>query len=313
MQKKSVVRVGCLRIIDHFIALVTRNRLNGKTGDISMKSMDLSFFRSFEQIRDSFLQDEIDSAFIPLALAMDLFRAGLKIKVLMFVNRGGGMLLKGRETGIKTIKDFKGRVILTPYTISVQNMLLHRLFQSAGLRLGWLRDKGADVFLEFFPSDIIEEVVNHGLRGGAGGFIAVEPFGIRAARQGKAVSVCRFDSLWQNYPGDVFAVRESVVKAGPGKMGYLVNGFIESADMIYSGNSDEIMAWAREFSGLDREIVTELLAQTGHMFKPAMLFPDISPVETVQDYMVDTAGFMEGKIDADQLIDTGFVQNLRRQ
>ena len=282
IQNKSVIRLGCLQNTDYSLAGVTKESLEEETRS-SFFEMLLPDMHSFEQISDALKEGKIEGAFIPLPCAMDLYGSGLEIKLLFFANRGGGSITKNKDAGIKRIQDFKGKTILTPAFLSVQNMLLHKMLLSSGLRLGYSRDIENDVFLQVVPSNIIPEVVENDSDNDIGGFVVQEPFGTDAIKSKNYVELCKFNSLWADHPDNVFVLRESVVKDNPTETKDIVKAMIESGQKI---DQKEIFSLSR-------------------------FIPDSSVVEVVQDYMVEHTDFMSEKIDIENFIDTSFIDNIK--
>ncbi len=308
MPDQSVIRLGCLRIADHFIAAVTNGRL--KNADIGFSSfeMQLACMNSFEHIKDSLIDGQIDGAFIPLPFAMDIFRAGLEIKLLMFANRAGGIFVKNTAADINRIKDLKNKTILVPCLMTVQNMLLHKMLLSAGLQLGTLRDKKANVFLEVIPENIIAEIVENDSDNDIGGFVASEPFATIALKAANCKKMCKFDSLWADHPDSVFVLKNSFIEKTPEHVGELVKAFITSAEVINSSSSNSVLSYAETFFKQNIEIVKSLLPGIKGMFVTAKLFPAISDVETVQDYIAAQDFLIFKKIDIQKFIDASFLQ-----
>ncbi len=307
MPDKSVIRVGCLRIAEHFIAGVTQARSDKKDIGFSSFEMHLDILNTSDQLADSLLKGDIDGAFLPLPFALDLFSAGSEIKFLLFTNRGGGIFAKNNAAKIKHIADFKNKVILTPCLLSVQNMFLHKIFFSAGLKLGQAKDKNADVLIEVVPSNIVAEIIENDSDNEIGGFIAPEPFGILAINKGNCKEVCKFDSLWEDYPNNVFVLKESVINKTPEHVIELVNAFIEAGRIIDQDNDDHLISYGEKFFEQESEIVKSLFLKTKGMYAPKKLIPDCSVAEIVQDYMVDNTDLMDTKIDIEQFVDTGFT------
>ncbi|MCP3898524.1 MAG: ABC transporter substrate-binding protein [Desulfobacteraceae bacterium] len=307
MPDKSVIRVGCLRIADHFIAGVTKGRSEKKDVGFSSFEMQLDILNTTDQLADSLLEGKIDGAFLPLPFAMELFRTGSEIRFLLFTNRGGGIFVKNSAAEIKRIVDFKDKIILTPCLLSVQNMFLHKIFLSAGLTLGLAKDKNADVFMEVVPSNIVAEIIKNDSDNEIGGFVAPEPFGTLAINQGNCKEVCKFDSLWPDYPNSVFVLKEPVIKKNPEYVVELVNAFIEAGRIIDLGNDDNLISYAEKFFKQENEIVQSLLLKTKGMYAPKKLIPDCSIADIVQDYMVDNTDLMHTKIDIEQFVDTNFT------
>ncbi len=318
MPDEFVIRIGCLRIAEHFIAGVTQERLEKKEIELSSSGLDLITMNAFEQITDTLLKGEIDGAFMPLPVAMDLFSQGLKIKLLLFVNRGGGIFIKNNYAEIRHMEDFKNKTILTPCLLSVQNMLLHKMFFSAGLKLGNSRDNKADVLLEVVPSNIIAEVIENDSDHDIGGFVAPDAFGLQAIKAGDCKEVCTFDSLWPNHPDNVFVLKESVIKNNPEYVEELVHRFIEAGEIIDQSDDESMASSMRSFFGQNNdfieghEIVNDLIARIKGICAPEKFCPDYLVIEIAQNYMVDQFCVMAEKIKVRKFIDTRFAENLRR-
>ena len=308
MPDKPVIRVGCLRTADHLIAGVTQERLEKKDIDFSSFKMDLVVMNALEEVSDSLVKGEIDGAFFPLPFAMELFRRGLDIRLLLFTNRGGGSIVKNKAACIKCVQDFKDKIILTPCLLSVQNMLLHKIFSSAGLTLGHGRENKYDVLLEVVPSNIMAEMLNNDSDNDIGGFVGQEPFSTQAVESGGCEEFCKFDSLWQGHPDSVFVFRGSGMKNYPEHIRELVYTFIESGGIIEQSNNDNLRSYAATFFRQDQKIEKDLLMKIKGMFDRSKLSPDYSVVEIVQNYMVEQAGLMAGKIDIKRFIDTSFTE-----
>ena len=315
MPDGPAIRIGCLTIAEHFIAGITKERLEKKEIEFSSFEMHLVTMNAFEQISETLLKGEIDGAFIPLPMAMELFRTGLHITLLLFVNRGGGGFVKNNYAGIKHLEDFKNKTILTPCLLSVQNMLLHKMIFSAGLRLGNSRDNKADVLLEVVPSNIVPEVLKNDSDNDIGGFVAPEIFGIQAIGNGSCKEICRFESLWADHPDSVFVLKESVIKNNPEYVKELVHAFVEAGKIIGQGSDENLISYLRTFFDQphdftkDHGIVRNLMLKIRGMFASKKFCPDYSSIEIVQNYMVDQAGFMAEKIDIREFIDTSFTEN----
>jgi NitT/TauT family transport system substrate-binding protein len=311
---EPVIKIGCSRIAEHFIAGVVKERL--AKNDIGFSSFGLYIkpMNAFEQLSDALLAGEIEGAFLPLPFAMDLFRKGLDINLLMFVNRGGGVLIKNSSANIKRIEDFKNKTILTPCLLSVKNMLLHKMFFSSGLKLGNKhRGSDADIFLEAVPSNVVEEMINHDSDNDIGGFVAPEPFATMAIKKGNCKEVCELGSLWRYYPDNVFVLRKQMIDENRESVKEIVDLFFETGEMIDNGKNENLVQLAESFFIQDNEMVANLLLKMQGMFRSQKLIPDSSVIVKVQDYMVGQAGFVNEKIIIEDFISPSFTDHLRRK
>ena len=307
MPKESVIRVGCLRIADHFIAGVTNSRAEKEDIGFSSFKLQLDIMDVTDQIVESLTKGEIAGAFLPLPFAMELFRTGLGIKLILFANKGGGIFVKNKSSAITSVKDFKDKVILTPCLLSVENILLHKMFLLAGLKLGLKKENGVDVILEKASTNMVPEIIENDSDNDIGGFVAPDPFAVEAANKKNCKEMFKFNSLWTDYPNSVFVIHESIIQDAPESVVELVNAFTEAGRIINKGEDKALTSYAEAFFKQDSETVKNMLTTAEGMHAPAKLTPDYSIVEIVQDYIVDEAGFMSNKIDILQFLDPSFI------
>jgi len=286
MLDEFVARIGCLKIAEHFMAGDIQVRSGRKNNNASNIEADLQVMNSFEQISDSLTRGEIEGAFLPLPFALNFFRKGMNIQLLLLINGQGSAFFKNGSADIKKIEDFKGKIILTPCFLSVQNMLLHKMFFSAGLKLGSFRDVKADIFLEVVPENIMLEFVKNDSDNGVGGIVASEPFASQTVQIGDFKVLCKFDSLWAGHPDTAFVLKNFVIKDNLNYVERLIDS-ISRAD--YRIGQDEKNGGA-------------LLAST------SSYYPSI---KIVQNYMVEQAGFLPEKVNIKEFIDTKLIEELR--
>src|SRR3989339_1733229 len=112
------IRIGHLKICDHLILGVAHLHLEHQSGILSRSILEPVVMNAWQPVSESLLNQDIDGAFIPAPLAMDLFTSGLDIRLLMFTHRSGSVILKSRISGIKSMAEFKGKTVLVPAELS---------------------------------------------------------------------------------------------------------------------------------------------------------------------------------------------------
>ena len=144
MSDKPTIRVGHLRITDHLILGMTKDKL--EKGEESFKYLNLETVPmvGWNQIGAGLKDNTIDAAFILAPYAMELFHTGLKIKLVLLGHKTGSVIIKNKAANIQKIEDFKGKTVLIPYHLSVHHLIFDRLLREKGLTVG----PGKDVVLE---------------------------------------------------------------------------------------------------------------------------------------------------------------------
>ena len=85
----------------------------------------------WKEVADALSNGDINAAFVLAPTAMNLFNAGVKIKLTLFTHKTGSILITNKKANIKNIQDFAGKVVIIPYQLSVHHMLLHKMLSEA--------------------------------------------------------------------------------------------------------------------------------------------------------------------------------------
>jgi len=310
MRDNPCIRIGHLKIVDHLILGITGLQLKKNGTKLSHSTLETVAMNSWDQICDGLAQSDINGAFISAPLAMDLFAAGLDIRALMFTHRSGSMIVKNKTAGIGNIADFKGKTILVPSELCVQNMLLHRLLSTAGLTVGAHDDINTDVSYEVVNPFLMTEMLANDHDNDIAGFVAPEPFGSKAIQEGFAKKVCTSQKLWKNHPCSLFVLKTSFMKQYFEATEEIISLFVQTGQYIEKAADDKILATAHHFLEQDKEVTKAVLLDSGVCFDSSLLIPDIEALNIIQDYMTDTMGVLKNKIDMNLFVDSSFILNI---
>ena len=301
------IRIGHLKIFEHLILGIADLHLKNQVRTLKASTLEPVAMNAWHQVCESLLAGEIDGAFLPAPLAMDLFASGLDIRLLMFTHRSGSVILKNKLSGVKTIADFKDKTVLVPAELSIQNMFLHRLLSSAGLKFGTHDNTAVDVVRETAPSYLMAEMAGCDDDQDIAGFAVEEPFAREAEIKGIATKICTTGSLWKNHPGSVFVLRASFIENYPETVKEIVSLFIETAQFIEENKNDVLISLARIFLKQDKDIIQDILCKTDLTYDKALLVPDFESLNIIQGYMSGTMGILNSTIDLNRLIDRSFI------
>lgn len=309
MKDNPCLRIGHLKIVDHLILGIADLHLKMNKATLFHSMLETIAMNSWDQVCDGLTDGDINSAFIPAPMAMNLFAAGLDIRLLMFAHRSGSVIVKNRKAGISTIADFKGRTVLVPSELSIQNMLLHRLLSSAGLKFGRHDDTGADVVREVVSPYLMAEMMMNDSDQDIAGFAVAEPFGSNAVDKGIAAGLFTTASLWKDHPCCVFVLKTSFMEDYPDAVKEIVSLFAQTGQFIEDTKDDELVSMAQSFLEQKKEVARDVLLETGIRFDPCLLIPDIDKLTVIQTYMGDTMGVLKNKINVNLLVDSSYILN----
>ena len=310
MKDNPCIRIGHLKIVDHLILGIADLQLKNNEINLCHSTLETLAMNSWEQVCDGLKEGDINGAFITAPLAMDLFAKGLDIRLLMFTHRSGSVIVKNKAAGINNIADFKGKTVLVPSELSIQNMLLHRLLSTVGLKLGSHDDINADVAREVVNPFLMAEMLINDQDNDIAGFAVAEPFGNEAVHKKIAAKLCTSESLWKDHPCCVFVLNKSFMENYPEAAKEIIALFVETGQKIEEAKDDEILLMAQDFLAQKKEVTRQVLLETDINFNPSLLIPDIDALNIIQNYMTDVMGALKNKIDMNHFVDSSFILSI---
>ncbi len=148
MAEKPALKIGYLKITDHLILGVTDLKQKKGMETFEHCTLEPVVKNGWNEVADALSVKSLDGAMILAPTAMDLFKSGVDLKLLLLAHKSGSILVKSKNANIEKIEDFAGKTVLIPYQLSVHNMLFHKLLSEKGLKPGRATEKGIDVTLE---------------------------------------------------------------------------------------------------------------------------------------------------------------------
>ncbi|MBA3010737.1 MAG: ABC transporter substrate-binding protein [Proteobacteria bacterium] len=310
MGKTQTIRIGHLKIIDHLIMGDAVFRLGSDDASLQRAALENIPMNSWEQMVDSLRRGDISGAFITTPLAMDLFAAGLDIRLLMFVHRSGSVMVKNKKAGIKNLGDLKGKTVLIPHELSVQHLLLHKLLGAADLRLSPPNAPCTtpdEIRIETASPFLVPQMLKTDEEMDIGACMVPEPYGSQAIAEGGADMFCTSDSLWKDHPCCGFVMQAGFCQSHGTAIQELVRLFLQSAQRLDSQTEDKILDCAQNFLGQKRDIARQALCNSGIDFNPQKLLPDKKKLDIIQTYMNKTMGIMPRTIDLDAFVNDAYA------
>ncbi len=296
------IKIGHLKITDHLILGITKDKLAKGTETFQHCTIETVAKTGWNEVDQGLCDGSLDAAFILAPMAMDTFKSGVGIKLVLLGHKNGSVFIKSKKANITKIEDFKGKTVIIPYQLSIHHMLLHKMLTEKGLSCG----AGQDVMLEVFAPSQIPEAMEYDEEGEIGGFIVAEPFGSQVIKLGYGEEFYLSKELWPNHPCCVFVVKDELIKNNEAAVYELVKSLNDSGQFIAS-NPKEAAKIGAAFLDQDVDVIERVLTSPADRVKTTELMPVALDLEKIQEYMMTAMGVMRSKIDVNALIDNRFA------
>ncbi|MCD4722788.1 MAG: ABC transporter substrate-binding protein [Desulfobacula sp.] len=307
MAEKPALKIGYLKITDHLILGVTDLKLKKGMEKFEHCTLNPVLKNGWNEVADALSVKSLDGALILAPTAMDLFKAGTDIKLLLFAHKSGSILVKSKNAHIEKIEDFAGKTVLIPYQLSVHNMLFHKLLSEKGLKPGRSTEKGIDVTLEVVAPFQMPEALEYDEEGEIGGFIVAEPIGSQVIAKGFGEEFYLSKDLWPNHPCCVFVVRNEIIEKHPEAIQEICDSFVKSG-LAIDAQPGPASIIGGDFLSQDKEVIKKVLTDPPDRILTGELFPIIKDLDTIQKYMMDEMKIMTSLIDLEKFVDTSFAK-----
>lgn len=302
MAHKSTIKIGHIRITDHLVLGVTKDRFDKREESFDHVKLEPKCFVGWNPLAKALEDGDIDGAFILAPLAMELFHSGVKMRLIGFGHRSGSVIIKNKLAHIETIEDFKGKIVLIPHTLSVHNIIFTRLLEEKGLSVGL----GKDVKLEVVAPSQIPQIMRWDKNGSIGGFIVAEPFGSQVVIDDMGEEFALSKDIWPDHPCCVIVIRDEVLQSNPDGVQELMNSFVKSGQYIES-HKPEAAKIGANFLKQNVAVIERVLTEPYDRITTGRMYPTLDELETMQSYLTEKRQFMSGKVDLEKFVTTEFA------
>ncbi len=302
-----VIRIGHLKITDHLVLGITADKIRSGVETLKHCMLEPVLMHGWNQVADALADGGLEGALILAPTAMDLFKSGIPVKLILFTHRSGSILVKNKAAGIRNMRDFKGKIVLIPYQLSVHHMLFHRLLAEVGLKPGTTKDPHADVFLEVMAPTMMPEAIQYDDDGEIGGFIVAEPIGTQAVAAGYGEEVCLSRDLWPGHPCCVLVMRNHVIEEHPEAVQEITNSLVQSG-FFMDKNPVEAARIGSGFLSQNEELIRSVLSDPADRITASELYPRVGDLRIIQDYMIHDMNIMTSSIDMNAFVDSRFAK-----
>ncbi len=308
MAEKPAIKIGYLKITDHLILGVTDLKLKKGMEKFEHCTLEPVVKNGWNEVADALSVKSLDGAFILAPTAMDLYKSGVELTLLLLTHKSGSILVKSKKANIEKIEDFAGKTVLIPYQLSIHNMLFHKLLSEKGLRPGRTTEKDIDVPLEVVAPFQMPEAIEYDEDGEIGGFIVAEPFGSQVIAQGHGEEFKLSKDLWPGHPCCVFVMRNEIIEKYPEAIQELCDSFVKSG-LAVDAQPGPAAAIGGDFLSQDKDVIQKVLTEPPDRILTGELLPVLEDLETIQKYMMDEMKIMTSLVDLEKFVDLTFAQN----
>ena len=265
-REASTLRLGYLKSDLHQLAVFVAMD-KGFFEDEGLAVSVTGVFKAGPELMSAFAAGELDVGYAGLAPTVTAAaNAATKIRVLAQVNREGSALVVRREATWKGIEEMAGRTIAVPGLSTMQDFLLRRAIDAAGLDPMGLK------ILVIKPPEMAAALG----RGDVDGFVAWEPFVAQALETGVGRVLIPSGRIAPGHPCCVLVARRTLVEAHPATAAALVSAHERATTFIRDNPREAILA-AVAFTGLDQGTVKRAMEN--------IVFDTGLPRESVRTYV----------------------------
>ncbi len=297
---KQTITIGHFCVIDHLVLGVAAKNDESNLSKIELKTR---MFYNWAKLVNSLESGEVDGAFLLFPLAMESFRKGVDIKLVLLGQREGQVLVM--KKGLESISDLKGKTIFVPNEFSVHNILIRKILKKAGV------DPNKDVtFKKSF--DDIRELVTVIIEGKADAILTGEPWGTLAVKAGAGKIFSVSHETQMHHPCCVLVLRGELIRNNPSACEELIRSLVK-AGMFMNAYPRQAAEIGEDFLGYPKNILLESLTHNrGHLLMWDLL-PRLEDFSELEDFAVREMHLWKEPIDLEKFIEPKFAQEAYRE
>jgi NitT/TauT family transport system substrate-binding protein len=185
-------------------------------------------YTGWPELKESLVSGRVKVAYFLAPLAMELAENNIPVKVVALGHRSGAVVMVKADSGVKSMKDLKGKRVAIPSRFAVDYLFVRRLLKQNGM-------SGTDVqFVEMNPPDMPAALY----AGAVQAFATGEPFGAVAEIAGYARPLYMTKNEWPNYICCVLTVRQELIDQDRAQVQQLVNYVMSAGIWLQASQSN---------------------------------------------------------------------------
>jgi NitT/TauT family transport system substrate-binding protein len=182
-------------------------------------------FSGFPEIKESIVSGHLPATFMLAPLAMKLRQQGVPVKIVYLGHRDGTAMMVHKDSGIRSIRDLKGKTIAVPNRFSNQYLIIFKALRDNGLTI-----KDVQI-VEMPPPDMPAALYSKSVDAITSG----EPFMAQTEMEGYGHVLYQAKEVWPDFISCVLVVREDVIKEHTEWVQRLVDGIASSGKWLEGG------------------------------------------------------------------------------
>jgi NitT/TauT family transport system substrate-binding protein len=249
------VRLGYLRNdLHHLAAWVAIDK--GFFRDEGVDVEVAGIFNAGPEEMTAFASKSLDMGYLGVApSATGLANKSATVKAVALANAEGSSLVVGKDSAIRDVKDLAGKTVAIPGYSSVQDFLLRKALEKAGIE-----PKKVNIIV-IKPPEMI--VALNGKQIDA--FIAWEPHPSKAVTMGIGRVLISSPMIWKDHPCCVVVVEDTFYKENPQVVKAFLKAHVKATDYILK-NPDEALRIGMKYTGMDEATVREAIKHIEYQY-----------------------------------------------
>lgn len=244
----KTVRIGYLRNdLHHLAAWVAIDKGFFKDEGVDVEVAGI--FNAGPEEMTAFASKSLDMGYLGVApSATGLANKSASVKAVALANAEGSSIVVRKDSSIKEVKDLQGKTVAIPGYSSVQDFLLRKALEGAGV------DPRKVNIIVIKPPEMIVALGAKQIDA----FIAWEPHPSKAVTMGIGKVLISSGMIWKDHPCCVVAVDNAFRQDNPETVKSFVRAHVKATEYIRK-NPDEALRIGIKYTGMDEATVREAI------------------------------------------------------
>lgn len=303
------VRVGLFPNITHAQALVGKN--NGKFQELVGAANKISWkqFNAGSAEVEAFLAGEIDLGYIGPGPAINGFiKSKGDIVVIAGVSNNGAILVAGKDSGITSVKDLKGKKVAIPQFGNTQDLSLRAILKDNNLKD---TTKGGDVEIVVAENPDIKTLLDKKEIAAA---LVPEPWGSRLVKESNAKIILEADKVYAGgeYPVGLIVVRKEFLEKHRKIVKNFLKAHVELTDYLNTNPKEAADVANKEIKVLTGKDIAKDILDTSFSRVRITYKPEVNVVNEFAKLSFEV-GFLKTKGDTSNLFDLTVLNEVLKE
>ena len=181
-------------------------------------------------------------------------RAG-GVKAAALANAEGSAIVVRADSPVREVKELAGKTVAIPGFANVQDFLLRRALEAAGL------GAGAVTIIVVKPPEMLAALETRQIDA----FIAWEPHATKAVTKGVGRVLISSAQIWKDHPCCVVAFEDAVSRERPAVVQAFLRAHVRATELIRA-NPDEAVRIGVQYTGMDEPTVRKAFGNIAYRY-----------------------------------------------